>query len=338
MQYYSTRGGKATVAEAAGLARPLLPGGAYDRGKAGSGVESPSLSIVVPTRNEAENVEALIATICAAVPGSDKELIFVDDSDDDTPLLLRRLLPEADCPGLVVQRLSEERAGGLSTAVVAGFANSIGAYLCIMDADLQHPASAIPVLWMKAERERADIVVGSRFMANGSSMDGLDGLQRHAVSRGARLLARLILPPARATSDPLSGFFVVHRRVLQGVNLRPVGYKILLEVLVRGRWQKVLDVPYIFRARHAGLSKATTGQGIEFVRHLASLAVAAHFGEREMPAPAPVHPEGVRPFQPEAEAANAQATAGGQAMLDGTSQMEARLLSLGGTGRAKGGE
>jgi len=338
VRYHSTRGGKATVLEATGPARPLLPRGADDRGMASSGVETPSLSIVIPTRNEAENVEALIATICAAVPGSDKELIFVDDSDDDTPLLLQRLLPEADCPGMVVQRLSGERAGGLSTAVVVGFANSIGAYLCTMDADLQHPASAIPLLWMKAERERADIVVGSRFMANGSSRGGLDGLQRHAVSRGARLLARLILPPARATSDPLSGFFVVHRRVVQGVNLRPVGYKILLEVLVRGRWQKVLDVPYSFHARHAGLSKATTGQGIKFVRHLASLAVAARFGDREMPAPAPGHPEGVRPFQPEAEAASAQALAGGQAMLDGTTQMETRLLSPGGTGRAKGGE
>ena len=96
--------------------------------------------------------------------------------------------------------------------------------------------------------------------------------------------------------------------------------------------QKVLDVPYIFRTRHAGLSKATTGQGIKFVRHLASLAVAAHFGEREMPSPASVDPEGVRPFLPEVEAANAKAA------LDGTSQMEARLLSPGGTGRAKGGE
>jgi dolichol-phosphate mannosyltransferase len=311
---------------------------ADDRGAARPRVDGPSLSIVIPTRNEADNVEALIATICAAVPGSDKELIFVDDSDDATPLLLQRLLPEADCPGLVIQRLGEERAGGLSTAVVVGLANSVGVYLCIMDADLQHPASAIPLLLMRAEREQADIVVGSRFMANGSSMDGLDGLQRHAVSRGARLLARLILPPARATSDPLSGFFVVHRRVVQGVNLRPVGYKILLEILVRGRWRKVLDVPYAFRARHAGLSKATTSQGMEFARHLASLAVAAHFGEREMPAPATVHPEGVRPFQPETEAASVPAMAGGQAILDGTSQMEARLLSPGETGRAKGGE
>lgn len=315
-----------------------LPGMVDGRGAARPRVDGPSLSIVIPTRNEADNVEALIAAICAAVPGSDKELIFVDDSDDATPLLLQRLLPEADCPGLVIQRLGEERAGGLSTAVVVGLANSFGAYLCIMDADLQHPASAIPLLWMRAEREQADIVVGSRFVASGSSRDGLDGLQRHAISRGARLLAHLLLPPARMTSDPLSGFFVVHRRVVQGVNLRPVGYKILLEILVRGHWRKVLDVPYTFRARHAGLSKATTSQGMRFARHLASLAVAAHFGAREMPAPAPVDPEGVRPFQPEAEAASAQAFATGQAMVDGTTQMETRLLSPGGADRAKGCE
>jgi dolichol-phosphate mannosyltransferase len=269
-------------------------------------VGAPSLSIVIPTRNEAENVEALIAAICAAIPGSDKELIFVDDSDDATPLLLQRFLPKADCPGLVVQRTGEERAGGLSTAVVAGFASSSGAYLCVMDADLQHPASLIPLLWREAEREQADIVVGSRFMANGSSNGGLDGLQRHAVSRGARFLAHLFLPPARATSDPLSGFFLVHRRVVEDVDLRPVGYKILLEILVRGRWQKVLDAPYAFRARHAGLSKATTSQGVEFARHLASLVVAVHFGKREILSRTPVSIEDVRPSQQEAEAANAR--------------------------------
>jgi dolichol-phosphate mannosyltransferase len=283
-------------------------------------------------------VEVLIATICAAVPGPDKELIFVDDSDDATPVLLRRLLPEADCPGLIVERARGERTGGLSTAVVEGFANSTGVYLCIMDADLQHPAGAIPVLWMKAEREGADIVVGSRFMANAGSRAGLDGLRRHAVSRGARLLARLLLPPARATSDPLSGFFVVHRRVVQDVDLRPVGYKILLEVLVRGRWQKVVDVPYVFHARQAGLSKATAGQGAKFVRHLASLAVAARLGRVDVPAGATVYRGGARPSHAEAEAANAQGFSPGQAQSDDTRRMESRLLSPGGTGRGEGKE
>ncbi|MGZ3387071.1 MAG: polyprenol monophosphomannose synthase [Isosphaeraceae bacterium] len=296
---------------------------------AGSSVDGPSLSIVIPTRNEAENVEALIDTVCAAIPGFDKELIFVDDSDDATPSLLRRLLPEADCPGLIVERSSTERAGGLSTAVVEGFANASGAYLCVMDADLQHPPSAIPVLWMKAEREGADIAVGSRFMAGGSSKGGLDGLQRHAVSRGARFLARLLLPPARATSDPLSGFFVVHRRVVQGVDLRPIGYKILLEVLVRGRWQKVIDIPYVFHARHAGLSKATTGQGANFVRHLASLAVAARFGKVEAPTGATAYLEGAPPPQDEAEEADARRSSLGQAL-------GVRLPVSGRTGRGKG--
>jgi hypothetical protein len=338
MESYRIPGGKARAGEAARSQHALrldgqrMPGGATTPRAAG-----PSLSLVIATRNEAENVEALIAAICVALPGSDKELIFVDDSDDSTLFLLQRFLPQADCPSLILCRAGEERAGGLSTAVVAGFAVSTGAYLCNMDADLQHPASEIPHLWRSAERQQADIVVASRFMADGST-DGLAGLRRHAVSQGSRLLARLLLPRARMTSDPLSGFFIVHRRVLEGVDLHPMGYKILLEILVRGRWQRLLDVPYTFQARYAGVSKATMRQGIQFVRHLALLTVAARLGNRPPPAPAPAYSESVPPCRVEAEAANVQRPLSWPAPLAGTEQMEARIPWPGRAGRGSAGK
>jgi hypothetical protein len=131
------------------------------------------------------------------------------------------------------------------------------------------------------------------------------------------------------TSDPLSGFFIVHQRVLRGVHLCPVGYKILLEILVRGRWQRLVDVPYTFQARYAGVSKATIRQGIQFVRHLASLTLAARFGKRTPPAAVPDYPEEVPPRQVEAGMP-------WRARLDGSERMEARLSWRSRTDRGEG--
>jgi hypothetical protein len=86
---------------------------------------------------------------------------------------------------------------------------------------------------------------------------------------------------ARATTDPLSGFFLVRRSVLDGVRLRPIGYKVLLEILVRGDWRKVIDVPYVFHSRNAGVSKATMRQGLQFARHMSLLAIAREPGRRK---------------------------------------------------------
>jgi glycosyltransferase involved in cell wall biosynthesis len=229
---------------------------------------------VIPTRNEADNVERLIEGICDALPGPNKELVFVDDSDDDTPARLQRLLAHSDCPGLVMQRSNSNRAGGLSTAVVRGFAASSGPYVCTMDADLQHPASAVPLLYRTARATGVDIVVGSRFTTGGSAR-GFGGAGRQLISASARALARAAIAPARQTTDPLSGFFMVRRHVFEGVELRPVGYKILLEILVRGRWAQLIDVPYAFHSRNAGVSKATLFEGMKFVRHLAQLLPAS---------------------------------------------------------------
>lgn len=232
------------------------------------------LSLVIPTRNEADNVERVITSICSVLPGDDKELIFVDDSDDDTPATLQRLLNQADCPGLVLQRANGHRAGGLSTAVCRGFATSSGDYVCTMDADLQHPASAVPMLLEAVEQTGADIVVGSRYL-DGGGVAGFDGRSRKLISNLARAAAHRTLPCSRVTSDPLSGFFLVNRRVFEGVELRPVGYKILLEIIVRGRWKSLADVPYAFHSRNAGMSKATLREGLRFVRHLALLGPQA---------------------------------------------------------------
>jgi len=252
-----------------------------------------SLTLVIPTRDEAENVEALLAGICEAVPGPGKELIFVDDSEDETPALLARLLAESDCPARVVHRPPPERRGGLSTAVVRGCGLAQGAWICIMDADLQHPASAVPLLVEAATASDADIVVGSRYMPHQDAPDGFDGVSRRLVSTTGRIVARSLVPSSRATTDPLSGFFLFRRSIVAGVTLRPIGYKVLLEILVRGDWRRVVDVPYVFHSRNAGVSKATFRQGMQFVRHLLLLAVAAEPRRRKARATVPPAAEAV---------------------------------------------
>jgi hypothetical protein len=124
-----------------------------------------------------------------------------------------------------------------------------------------------------ARQTSAEVVVGSRY-TRGLTLKGFNDPGRFAVSAVARELARVTLPPARLTSDPLSGFFLIRRSVVDGVRLQPMGYKILLEVLVRGRWSKIADVAYAFHSRNAGVSKATLREGRTFLRHLALLRAA----------------------------------------------------------------
>jgi dolichol-phosphate mannosyltransferase len=232
------------------------------------------LSVVVPTRNEAGNVGPLVERLDRALEGVPAEVCFVDDSDDETPALLERLERGSPATGLLVRsrhRQGAERQGGLSTAVVAGLDMAAGQYVCVMDADLQHPPETIPAMLDEARRG-ADLVVASRYV-RGGSQGGLDGATRRLVSRGATAVARLLFHEARQTADPLSGFFLCRRALLDGIEFRPVGFKILLELLVCVPGMTVRDVPLRFERRQAGDSKASMKQGLLYLRHIRSLFV-----------------------------------------------------------------
>lgn len=229
---------------------------------------SPLLSVVIPTRDEAANIVPLVDRLRAALAGVDHEILFVDDSDDRTPHLLAAAAA-ADAAVDLVHREGAERAGGLSTAVLRGMHLVRGEFVCVMDADLQHPPETIPAMLAEA-RDGADLVVASRYV-RGGSRSGLDGAIRRAVSRGAGRVARLLFSEARASTDPLSGFFLCRRRVIDGIEFRPVGFKVLLELLVCVPGLRVRDVPLDFATRAAGQSKASLDQGLLFLRHVRSL-------------------------------------------------------------------
>jgi dolichol-phosphate mannosyltransferase len=232
--------------------------------------ETPVLSVVVPTRDEAENVVPLVSRLRSALEGLDAEVLFVDDSDDETTATLEAIAAR-DPRVRMLHREGAERSGGLSTAVVGGLHHARGEYVCVMDADLQHPPELIPAM-LAAAHDGADVVVASRYTRGGSSR-GLDGLGRRLVSRAAGALAGALFTEARQSTDPLSGFFLCRRRVLDGIEFRPVGFKILLELLVCIPGLEVRDVPLRFAGRVAGSSKASARQGLLFLGHMRSLVL-----------------------------------------------------------------
>ncbi len=246
----------------------------------------PALSVVVPTYNEAENAPPLVKRVTTALAGIDFELIFIDDSTDGT----ERVLGELARAEPRVRILHRTGRRGLATAVAEGIALGRGDVVCVLDADLQHPPEVVPVLRDALEHTDADLAIASRYVPGG----GYDfTVARRIVSRVATMMAWMLLARTRSVSDPLSGFFAFRRAVVDGVRLRPVGFKILLEILIRGRISRVVEVPYRFHVRGAGESKLTALQNLEYLRHLLALSTVSASSVQRVVYPA--HPGSKQP-------------------------------------------
>ncbi|MEU1039042.1 glycosyltransferase family 2 protein [Streptomyces sp. NPDC005907] len=236
--------------------------------------EPGAVTIVVPTFNESANVRELLRRITESVPARlPCEVVFVDDSTDDTPEVISRAAQDCPFPVTVLHR--EEPVGGLGGAVVEGLKAATSDWVVVMDGDLQHPPSLVPELVATGERASAGLVVASRYVEGGSRA-GLAGGYRVAVSRGATWLTKALFPGRlRGISDPMSGFFAIRRSAVTAEVLQPLGYKILLELAVRSRPREVTEVPFVFQDRYAGESKSTAREGFRFLRHLAGLRTAS---------------------------------------------------------------
>jgi dolichol-phosphate mannosyltransferase len=223
------------------------------------------VSIVVPALNEAENLPALAARIDAALRGVAYEVLVVDDgSADGTPCVCVAL--SARYP--LRLHVRQAPTGGLSGAVLEGFALARGNMLVVMDADLQHPPESIPALLATLEQHGIEIALGSRYTPGGSTAGGW-GWGRRLNSRLATLLAR---PFSGGTCDPMSGFFALRRATLErACTLTPLGYKIALELLCKCRVRQVGEVPIRFAERAGGASKLGVAQQVSFLEHLSRL-------------------------------------------------------------------
>lgn len=223
------------------------------------------VSLIIPTYNERENLPVLIDRISGSLTGYEYEVIVVDDNSiDGTGQLADEL--SGEYPIRVIHRAGKE---GLASAVVDGYKLAEGEVLGVIDADLQHPPEKISVL-LEEIKNGKDIAIASRYIKDGGI--GKWSFKRKIISRGSIILAYLIFPKIRQIKDPLSGFFLLKRNVVNNIKLNPVGYKILLEVLVRGKYSNVVEVPYVFQNRNAGKSNLNVKEQINYLQHLYLMA------------------------------------------------------------------
>jgi dolichol-phosphate mannosyltransferase len=222
-----------------------------------------ALSVVVPTYNERARLEELVRTIASVFTrsGLDAELVIVDDNSPDGTGRLADALAR-QYPMRVVHRSGKL---GLGSAVMAGIAVACGEVLGVMDGDMSHPPEALPDLVRVLEESGADLVIASRYVEGGGVRNWPMG--RRAMSRIACLLARPITP----VRDSSSGFFVVRREAIRDVQIQSGGFKICLELLVRGHVRRVAEMPYVFTDRAEGESKMSWREASGYLKQLVML-------------------------------------------------------------------
>ena len=230
-------------------------------------------TVVVPTYNEKKNIRPLVERVMKAfmaIPES-AELLFVDDdSPDGTAEEIRAVSSEVSDAGYndferAVRVVVRQGERGLSGAVQRGFNEARGDIIAVMDADLSHPPEVLPELLETVRSGAADVAVASRRVQGG----GIENwpLSRRVISWGSGLLARPLVP----VKDTTSGFFALKKSCIEAVELRPIGYKIGLEVLARGRYETVREVPYVFTDRQFGESKLGGKVMLAYLVQLAAL-------------------------------------------------------------------
>lgn len=224
------------------------------------------LSVVVPTFNEAGNVAELAAQVGEALKGVDYNIWFIDDSNDNTPEVLEALCRE-DTHCHFHHREGDQQTG-LATAVIEGFHMADGDFLACMDADLQHPPKVLRPMYA-AMLSGADICVPSRLIRGGS--DGGLNIVRKVVSGTARWMGKFALSSLRNISDPTSGLFMFRKGMLDGADLRPIGWKIMVEVLAMCEYRLVIEIPYEFHDRNAGESKISKKVSMQYMEQLKDL-------------------------------------------------------------------
>jgi dolichol-phosphate mannosyltransferase len=224
------------------------------------------ITVIIPTFKEEANIRNIVAEVDAVLKKNaiHGEILVVDDNSPDKTIEivngLKSTLPDLH---LIVRK--EDR--GLSQSVVEGFRNANSDIFLVMDADRSHPPALIPVM-LKEIRAGYDLVIGSRYMEGGGIKKW--PLKRRFISIGATFLGRLLFPDV---SDPVSGFFAVKKSVVADAPLKPRGYKILLEVMGKGRWKKDKEIPFEFVDREMGTSKLKIRTIVEYAQQVIDIAI-----------------------------------------------------------------
>jgi len=219
------------------------------------------ISMSVPTYNEKENIAKLIGEIYNEFKshGINGEVIIVDDNSPDGT---GKIADELAKKYKFVRVLHRKGKEGLSSAVLAGFAISKSDIVGVMDADLSHPTNRIHTMLNVIKSGDAEFVVGSRYMPGGDIIGW--NAWRLLMSRGAIMISRLFT----RVRDTMSGFFMIRKKCIEGKKLDPKGFKILLELLIKADYDRVVEVPIVFINRTKGKSKAGMKEILDYLRNV----------------------------------------------------------------------
>lgn len=223
----------------------------------------PDLTIVVPTFNERDNVRPLVQALEAALAGRRWEVVFVDDDSPDGTADAVRALAEHDSRVRLIHRIGRR---GLAGATIEGILSSAAPFAAVIDGDLQHDETRLPVMLDLLQGDAAlDIAIGSRHVEGGGASGGFSRLRAWGSDLATSMTRRLLRITA---SDPMSGFFMLRRARFNQIvtQLHVEGFKVLADILAasRGQWKQV-EVGYTFRPRHMGESKMDSAVVLEFL-------------------------------------------------------------------------
>ena len=235
--------------------------------RASDGKTSAQLALVIPALREAGNLPLLLERIRQSLDplGVRYELIVVDDDSRDGTEQIVREIARSDQRVRLLVRVGQR---GLAGAVVHGWHHTDAQVLGVMDADLQHPPEMLPALW-QALQDGADLVVASRYAPQGSAHNW--SRSRHLISQISIWMTLPLQRPGLRVKDPMAGFFLLRRDCIAGLDLQPQGFKLLLEILVRGKIRSVTEVPFDFGHRFKGSSKAGLKVAVDYLILLGKL-------------------------------------------------------------------
>jgi dolichol-phosphate mannosyltransferase len=225
------------------------------------------LALTIPTLREAENIGGLLDHVRSVLDplGIQYEILVVDDDSRDGTEEIVCAIAQKDPRVRILVRKGQR---GLSGAVLFGWQNTDALILGVMDADLQHPPELLPALIHSIDSGH-DLVIGSRYIAGGRLGDW--NPIRKLLSAAAVWVTRPIQRSGLYAKDPMSGCFMVRRECIEGVPLQRAGFKLLLEILVRGRIRSIEEIPLSFGQRNRGASKASFKVAIDYSRLLVRL-------------------------------------------------------------------
>jgi len=223
------------------------------------------VSIIIPTYNESENIIQVLKSIGEHLPEDivAEALVVDDNSPDGTGKIVEDYITDAHNEiGYTIEVIHRKTKSGLSSAILDGIQHSTGETVVIMDSDFSHPPKIIPQLIEEIKTSKCDIVIASRFVPGGA-INGWS-TKRKLISKAGKEIAKAGLGVNE--SDPMSGFFAFKRKILDGIKFDAIGYKMLLEILVKTKGAKVKEIPYTFTDRTRGSSKLDSSTMLDYVK------------------------------------------------------------------------